>query len=99
MPDADSPSAETATPWKENGRALLVEAWRTYDEYDYNARRLQRRFRRLQRAILFTGVLVVLVVAIQSQRASVLGVPIEDAGTALHWIVIALPLVLSALIT
>ena len=39
----------------------------TYDQNAYNANRLQRRFRRLQAAILFAGVLVVLAVAIQSQ--------------------------------
>lgn len=63
--EADADSVIPA--WTENGHALLVEAWDAYEEYDHNANRLQRRFRRLQAAILFTGVLVVLVVAIQSQ--------------------------------
>jgi len=92
------------------GQALLVEAWETYEEYDYNANRLQRRFRRLQAAILLTGILVVFVVAVQSQVTLQLQpdaaktlpawlLPyLPPAATALHWIVFVLPLILSALI-
>ena len=74
--------------WALNTDLVLQDVWKLFAKYDSAAKRLQRTFKRFQSAILLLGILV-----------TVLALLYRSLGTEpLHWGVIVLPMIVSALI-
>lgn len=74
--------------WELQDEPVLKNAWRTFATYDELAARLRRTFERFQKSILGLGILATFLALLDN----------AIGAAALHWTVIAAPIVLSVLI-
>jgi hypothetical protein len=74
--------------WELQDEPVLKDAWQTFASYDGLATRMRRSFERFQAAILGLGVLATLLALLHQ----------ELGGDALHWAVVAAPILASVLI-
>jgi TRPM family ion channel/conflict system pore-forming effector with SLATT domain/uncharacterized protein DUF4231 len=74
--------------WELQDEPVLKDAWRTFATYDGLATRMRRSFGRFQGAILGLGVLATLLALLHDALG----------GAALHWSVVAAPILASVLI-
>jgi hypothetical protein len=74
--------------WELQDEPVLKDAWRTFATYDGLATRMRRSFGRFQGAILGLGVLATLLALLHEALG----------GAALHWAVVAAPILASVLI-
>jgi hypothetical protein len=84
--DPEQLSRELA--WELPDEPILKAAWQEFATYDHLATRLRNAFTRLQVAILLLGVTATLVALIYN----------EFHNAALHWAVVAIPILISVLI-
>ena len=89
-PFADDDPAQLARrlAWELQDEPVLKDAWRTFATYDGLATRMRRSFERFQGTILALGVLATLLALIHEALG----------GAALHWTVVAAPILASVLI-
>lgn len=86
---------------------VLMQAWETFADYDLNAIHQQRRFSRLQLAILILGVLATGLAVLQQVYAPKDGHQVQQVSWTqgprhwwlIHYVLIALPILLTVLIT
>jgi hypothetical protein len=74
--------------WELQDEPVLKDAWRTFATYDALATRMRRSFERVQGSILALGVLATLLALLHD----------AVGGTALHWGVVAAPILAAVLI-
>lgn len=74
--------------WELQDEPVLKDAWRTFATYDGLATRMRRSFERVQASILALGVLATLLALLHE----------AVGGRALHWSVVAAPILASVLI-
>src|SRR4051794_7522430 len=74
--------------WELQDQPVLKDAWRTFATYDEHAGALRKTFERFQTSILALGVIATLLALLENAINS----------AALHWIVVAAPIVISVLI-
>jgi hypothetical protein len=90
---------------------VLMQAWETFSDYDYNAGRQQNKFNKLQKAILIVGIVGTTLVIVQ-QVAAPRNADTQNLKTAaelwkenyiswwlLYYILILIPIILTVLIT
>ncbi len=74
--------------WELQDEPVLKAAWRQFATYDRIATRLRATFGRLQASILLLGVIATLLALIY----------VQVGGRALHWVVVVIPILTTALI-
>ena len=97
--DGDEPAELTRLlSWELQDGPVLKLAWERFACYDAAAARLRRGAGRLQRSVLLLGVAVTLAALLQHTLADRPGRAWPAAGWALHWTVVAIPVLIAALL-
>lgn len=86
--ESDPTPLASRLAWELHTDVTLKAAWQKFATYDQLANRLRKSFERFQAAILILGVLATLLALIQA----------SIKNSALHWVVVALPIVGSVVI-
>jgi hypothetical protein len=88
VPDAEPDPLTRRLAWELQDEPVLKRAWQSFATYDRLAARLRRTFQRFQSAILLLGVLATVLALVHERWSS----------RALHWAVVAVPILTSVLI-
>ena len=98
VPPEDANDLAAALDWELHPRSVLGRAWQRFARYDQAAVRLRRSFETSQVTILGLGLAATLLALVLRGLESPLNASASWIGTALHYSVVALPLLAAALI-